>query len=418
MSQTPSNPHSDEAAPVSRIGLLWHSFRSENLGVGALTVANANLIGTAARQAGYRPIFHVVGVPGGFDYSDEVLFETHFVKTSYKGVINPFSGLHSALRRCDYVFDIGGGDSFSDIYSARRYGLIISTKFVSRRANGPLILSPQTIGPFFAARARWAAVQAMRGAAQIFARDETSYALLSDLGFAGRSDLTTDVAFALPYEAPSDKDSRDLAAGPIKFGLNVSGLLYRRDLALDDKIELAVDYPALIDTMIERLLGDPRVELHLVPHVLSAHAPPPGAPPSPDDDYDTAQMLARKYPQAVLPDRFTGPSDAKSYIAGLDLFAGSRMHSTIAALSSNTAVLPLGYSRKFNGLFGSLGYGWNSDLTCETDETALARFDRAMQDIPALRVEARAANEEAQRRLSGYKRFLEDLFANRAARHA
>ncbi|MDZ4275510.1 MAG: polysaccharide pyruvyl transferase family protein [Erythrobacter sp.] len=389
-----------EAVPLN-VGLLWHSFFSENLGVGALSVANANLIGAAAVKAGRRPVFHLMGVRGTFDYSHEITFENHYENIGYKALINPFSSLHRTLRGCDVVFDIGGGDSFSDIYAARRFWLIIGSKWAARCAKGPLILSPQTIGPFHTAVARHAAVGAMNLAQRIFARDEASFKLLGELGMARNAALTTDVAFALPFTPAPEKEHRDLVVGPIKVGLNVSALLYRRELARGDRIRLTVDYPALIDALLERITREPRAELHLVPHVLASATPY-------EDDYALAEELQRRFPVAILPPRFSGPSQAKSYIANLDLFAGSRMHATIAAISSGTAVVPLGYSRKFSGLFDSLGYGWNADLTRENNAAVLARFDAALADLPGLRAEAVAANAEAQRRLGHYISALDD----------
>lgn len=399
-----------EARPL-HVGMLWHSCLSENLGVGALTVANANLIGAAIEKAGRRPVFHMMGVRGAFDYSHEIAYENDFENIGYKALANPFSSLHRQMKRCDIAFDIGGGDSFSDIYAARRYWLILGSKIAAMRGGGPLVLSPQTIGPFHTARARHAAVGVMNLASRIFARDEKSLSLLEQLGMGSKAELTTDVAFALPFTPAPGKDDRDLANGKVRFGVNVSALLYRRDLATGDRIRLTVDYPALIDSLLERATAHERVELHLVPHVLAAATPY-------EDDYALSEELAARYPAAILPPRFSGPSEAKSYIAGLDLFAGSRMHSTIAALSSGTAVVPLGYSRKFSGLFDSLGYNWNADLTCETNEAVLARFDRALADLPALRAEAVAANTEAQRRLESYRSFLDALIADMVSRNA
>ncbi|ANK12043.1 polysaccharide pyruvyl transferase family protein [Erythrobacter neustonensis] len=398
-----------DALPL-HIGLLWHSCLSENLGVGALSVANANLIAAATEKVGRRPVFHLMGVRGAFDYSHEIAYENHFENIGYKALANPASSLHRTLRQCDVVFDIGGGDSFSDIYAARRFWLIIGSKIAAQRSRGPLILSPQTIGPFHTSVARHAAVGVMNMAQTVFARDETSFKVLEELGMGHRSALTTDVAFALPFTPAQGKDARDLASGPIKVGLNVSALLYRRDLATGDRIKLTVDYPALIDALVDRIAREPRAELHLVPHVLAASTPY-------EDDYALAEELYGRYPAAVLPPRFSGPSQAKSYIAGLDLFAGSRMHATIAAISSGTAVVPLGYSRKFSGLFNSLGYGWNADLTCEDNAAVMTRFDAALADLPAIREQAIAANAEAQRRLGSYRTALDAIIAEAAARH-
>jgi colanic acid/amylovoran biosynthesis protein len=231
------------------------------------------------------------------------------------------------------------------------------------------------------------------------------------MGLAGKSSLTTDVAFALPYDRPADKDGRDLASGKIKVGLNVSALMYRRDLAVaaGDKIKLTVDYPALIDALLDRLTSDPRIELHFVPHVLASFL-------AHEDDYAASEALRERYPQAILPPRFAGPSQAKTYIANLDLLMGSRMHATIAAISSDTAVVPLGYSRKFNGLFDSIGYGWNVDMTSTTNEAALATVDKALADLPKVRSDAIAANAEARRRLENYRAFLGQTIAKVAAR--
>jgi colanic acid/amylovoran biosynthesis protein WcaK/AmsJ len=394
--------------PPLHIGLLWHSCLSENLGVGALSIANANLIAAAVKKVERKPVFHMMGVRGTFDYSHEIAFENDFENIGYKALLNPFSSLHKRLRRCDIVFDIGGGDSFSDIYAARRFWLIIGSKLAAMGSRGPLILSPQTIGPFYTWRARHAAVGVMNCADKVFARDEKSLSILGELGMDYRAEVTTDVAFALPFTPAEDKEQRDLTNGPIKVGLNVSALLYRRDLASGDKIKLTVDYRILVDDLIERLNADKRVELHLVPHVLAAATPY-------EDDYSTAEMLKQRYPDAILPPRFSGPSQAKSYIAGLDLFAGSRMHATIAAVSSGTAVVPLGYSRKFSGLFQSLGYDWNSDLTSESNDVVLTRFDKALGDVAAIRADAVAANKVAQHRLGSYRKFLDDVIAKVAA---
>ena len=399
------------ASDEIHIGLLWHSFRSENLGVGALTVANINLIAAAVEKAGRLPVFHVLGVQGDTDYSSETCYRNDFTNIGFKALLNPSSTLHRKMKQCAVFFDIGAGDSFSDIYGWKRYSLMLASKYAAVRSGGALIFSPQTIGPFSTARARFSAARALRLSKRVFARDAQSRTVLDELGVGARSELTTDVAFALPYTKAADKDGRDLAAGRIRVGLNVSALLYRRDIAASDKIALSVDYGPLIDRIIDRLKGDPRVELHLVPHVLAAHT-------AYEDDYALALTLQQKHPEAIVPPRFGGPSAAKTYIAALDFFLGSRMHATIAAISSGTAVLPLGYSRKFTGLFGSIDYPWTADLTALTNDAVMAKLDEAMADIPRLASDAAAAAARAQEKLGVYTRFLDRIVGELAAGHA
>jgi polysaccharide pyruvyl transferase WcaK-like protein len=390
------------------IGLLWHSFRSENLGVGALTVANINLIAAAVAKAGLQPVFHVFGVRGNVDYSGETPYRNDFTNIGFKALLNPASSLHRTMKRCVVFFDIGAGDSFSDIYGWKRFSLVLAAKYAAVRSGGTLVFSPQTIGPFTSRRARFLAARVVRLAERIFARDTQSLAVLGELGVAERSELTTDVAFALPYTRTSSAADR---GDRIKIGFNVSALLFRRDVAVDDKIKLALDYAALVEAIIARLSGNARFDVHLVPHVLAEHTVY-------EDDYALALALQQAHPALIVAPRFGGPSAAKSYIAGLDFFLGSRMHATIAAISSGTAVLPLGYSRKFTGLFGSLGYDWNADLTTLTAAAVMTKLDAALATLPQLAIDAGDATKRAQSKLAVYTEYLDRLVASLSAGHA
>lgn len=404
-------PKELEDRPTIHIGLLWHSLLSENLGVGALTIANAYLIAAAVGRVGYRPVFHIIGVRGTHDYTAVLPFENSFVNVGYKAMVNPLSGLHRHLRRCDIVFDIGAGDSFSDIYRWSRLNLILASKVAVRIARAPLIFSPQTIGPFFSKPARIAAKGVLALADAIFARDETSLALLKTMGFGDKASLATDVAFALPFTAPADKAGRDLLNGPIKVGVNVSALLYRRELSRGDRIALALDYPALIDAILQRLSDDPRIELHIVPHVVNSAM-------DHENDSAVSEMLKTRFATATIAPPFGDPLQAKNYIAGLDLLIGSRLHATIAAISSGTAAFPLGYSRKFNGLFGSLGYELAADLTQDSQQTVLARLNDVLGNLASVRQAALAANAKAQQRLALYSEFLDRTIAEMVVRNA
>lgn len=390
--------------PTLTVGLLWHTFFSENLGVGALTIANSRLIAAAIEKAGYRPVFKVLGSRGELDYGCECAHEHNFFNIGYKSLANPFSSLHRTMRKCDIVFDIGAGDSFSDIYPWSRFNLILGSKFAAKMAGVPIVYSPQTIGPFFTRRARMAAKAVMKLAQHIFARDETSFKVLEEMGVGKKSSLTTDVAFALPFDPPVDKDERELSHGRVKVGLNVSAYLYRHSDVPADNVRLSTNYRDLVHAILTKLTNEKRYQVHLVPHVqINARAY--------EDDYSVAKELQQQFPKSIVPDRFSGPSQAKSYIADLDFFAGSRMHATIAAISSNTAVLPLAYSRKFNGLYDSLNYRWNADLTQESNDEVMAKLEAALEDLPQVRAEAIAANTEAQRRLGHYRDYLDKVIS-------
>ena len=77
---------------------------------------------------------------------------------------------------------------------------------------------------------------------------------------------------------------------------------------------------------------------------------------------------------------FLTPIDAKDYISGLDFFMGSRMHATIAAFSSGVPVVPIAYSRKFNGLFkDTLEYEYMVDLKNSSNEEAFTMIKSSFE---------------------------------------
>ena len=59
----------------------------------------------------------------------------------------------------------------------------------------------------------------------------------------------------------------------------------------------------------------------------------------------------------------------------MDFFMGARMHSTIAAFSSEVPVFPMAYSRKFNGLFAdTLQYPYMADMKTQSNAEILANI--------------------------------------------
>jgi len=69
-------------------------------------------------------------------------------------------------------------------------------------------------------------------------------------------------------------------------------------------------------------------------------------------------------------------------------------------------VVPMAYSRKFAGLFGSLGYKRTVDCRSESAETILDKIARAWEDRAILAEEAQAGLTEGLRRLECYETAL------------
>ena len=315
-----------------------------------------------------------------------------FVSITAKSLLNPGSRVHQALSRCALVLDVGEGDSFSDIYGLKRLIYMAVTKRLAS-ARSRLVLAPQTIGPFSTKLSTGIANWALSGVQHAFARDPLSMEWLVAHGFGANSSVTIDMAFKLPYSpTPSGR-------GVTKVGLNVSGLLYSGGYSGHNELGLSLDYKTLTHRMIEWLLEQTDTQVFLVPHVSSKDIPS-------EDDIQTSRALTERYPQLQMAGPFGSPIHAKTFMSGLDFFSGGRMHACLGAFSSGVPTLPMAYSRKFNGLFNSIGYPHFVDCKVETTDQALSKFQAAFIGRETLRQRVSEGNASAQLKLKPYSDYL------------
>jgi polysaccharide pyruvyl transferase WcaK-like protein len=375
------------------IGLLWHSATSDNMGVGALTLSQIAIVRKVAGELGLSVRFMILGwrdpQPSYVTDSD-----VEVVGLRSRDLIHPTAGLSAHVRRCDLVLDIGAGDSFADIYGITRFTKMFLSKLVVLLSRRSLVLSPQTIGPFERWWTRLLARATINGAGIVCTRDELSTRYLTQIGYRGDVTEATDVALVLPFEP-----AKHPRAGLLRVGVNVSGLLFNGGYTRDNMFALHVEYPRLVRELIGGLMHRDDCEVHLVGHVFSREQ-------FVEDDQRVAEVLSAEFPGTILAPSFTSPGEAKSYIAALDFFCGSRMHACIAAFSSGVPVVPLAYSRKFAGLFATLGYDETIDLRNETVEAVVARVQDALGRLDAIRGRLSACMEEGRARLKLYEAAL------------
>jgi len=379
-----------------RICLIMHSTRSDNLGVGALTVSEVDILRNLAQSLAREMVITVV------DWKDaRAPYVTgpdiKVVDMDGRMMINPF-GFFAIALRSDMVVDIGAGDSFADIYGTGRLNRMFILKFLTHLAWTPLVVAPQTIGPFSRPLSRFLARLSLRLSAVVATRDAMSTAALRDLGYQGKAIEASDVALRLPYTAPAQR-----VAGPMQVGINVSGLLMAGGYTGKNEFGIGLDYPGLMRDLIRHFQGLGCV-VHLVPHVIV-----PGGRMVKEDDLRASVQLAGEFPGVVMAPAFASPSEAKSYIAGLDFFMGARMHACIAAFSSGVPVIPMAYSRKFAGLFGSIGYNRTVDCTTEVGPVILAKIVAAYDDRATLQAEAATALVKGRAKLAAYESALRSL---------
>lgn len=279
-----------------------------------------------------------------------------FLHRSYINKIN------DVFKNADYILDIGEGDSFADIYGERRFEEKDLIHQIAIKYKKPYCLLPQTIGPFDDSIIRGKAVKSITNASLVMPRDKQSLDYIKEIA-PNIKDLKEyiDVAFFLPY-----KKIR-FSSNNIHVGLNISALLWNGGYTRNNQFNLKVDYQKLIINIINFFLANTNVKLHLVPHVVSQER-------NIENDYEVSYELWKKYnnPNLQLAPFALDPVEIKCYIAGLDFFIGARMHATIAAFSSGVPVVPMAYSRKFNGLFeDTLQYPYMLDLKKEKKDNLL-----------------------------------------------
>jgi polysaccharide pyruvyl transferase WcaK-like protein len=313
-----------------------------------------------------------------------------------------------AILEADAALDVSGGDSFADLYGAKRFRGVTLLKHTVLASKTPLILLPQTYGPFRDPGRRRIAESIVRRCACAWARDERSFDRLKELlggSFDPRKHRSgVDVAFTLTPRAPA-QPAADWTQDPAMDGLetigfNVSGLILNGGADAAAQYGLRADYAGVVVAFLRRVLESSAVRILLVPHVLA----PRGVVES--DLQASEAVLERLGPAAkgrvgVLTTRLD-ECETKWVISRTAWFCGTRMHATIASLSSGVPTGAISYSDKTLGVFESCGQGAHvhdprSLSTEELVERLWGSFERRNEarellrcDLPAVLTRAEA----------------------------
>jgi polysaccharide pyruvyl transferase WcaK-like protein len=307
------------------------------------------------------------------------------------------SGYAKVLDSLDCILDIGAGDSFADIYGAKRFSYLWLTKAVAIAKGKPLLMSPQTIGPFSKRPYSRLAAWAMRRAFLVVARDELSLLELQRIAPDAKTLLSADVAFELPYRRAAR------AKGRTRVGLNVSGLLFNHATRGIDGHGLTYNYADMSRQLLRDLSKSDSLDVELICHVSAPSQ-------SIDDDGLVADQLAREFPSVKRVESFASPSDAKSFISGLDFLISGRMHSCIAAFSSGVPFVATAYSRKFDGLFGMLEYPATMPRRGIETKEAVAYVLGQLSNRHSLAAALERGNARVRKLIADYEEALSNFF--------
>lgn len=303
---------------------------------------------------------------------------------------------------------IAGGDSFSDIYGLQRLVYVGLPQILALMLGKPLVLLPQTYGPFKSRTARAVARFILKRACLIYSRDQEGLKVVENL--LGRRDPRVkfgyDMGFALA-SLPPTTEVRERLVGLRQrgnlVGFNVSGLLCMGGYRRNNTFGLKCDYPSLVRTVLDFLIEKRGCQVLLIPHVFG------------DREDSESDVPACRRIFAELSAKYEGrlhylegnfdQHEIKYVIGQCGFILGSRMHACIAALSQCVPAVGLAYSRKFAGVLDSVGGGSRLvDLRQMNEEQVLSAISEALRDKSLLR-------HELEERIPMIKESVLSLFA-------
>jgi polysaccharide pyruvyl transferase WcaK-like protein len=268
------------------------------------------------------------------------------------------------ISDADIAVAVSGGDSFSDIYGLNRFFYVTLPQLLIIIMGSKLILLPQTIGPFKGRLSKAIARFIMRHAEIIYSRDiegtDEAMSILNLNDNESKVRFCHDMGFVVEPHRPNLIDLIDVNESVLVsinrplIGLNVSGLLLLGGYNKNNMFNLKVDYQTLIESIIKHLIDAHQANVLLVPHVFGSQEE--------SDSFAVSEIyenLKDKYPNRLFCVRGLYDQNEIKYIIGrCDFFIGSRMHACIGALSQAISAIGVSYSKKFIGVFESIGVGY------------------------------------------------------------
>ena len=358
-----------------RVLVLWADEHSPNLGVRVLARGSRDLISRVWPDA-------------EVEYADFTSRPPQVpwgrVRSLVKERVVGRLGMKRWLEGFDLVWDTRSGDSFSDIYGSHRHSVMSTVHEFAAQARRPVVMAPQTIGPFTSVSGRMLGRRSLHRSALVFARDPVSAAAAASLRRPVDA-VTSDLAFAIAPPEQVDR-SRDVI-------LNVSGLLWQDNPHVDARA-----YREAVTAIVRMLLADSR-SVALLPHVLDSH--------DRDNDAPAVDALTAEFGsdlEALTPQDL---DDARGIIAGSNVLIGARMHACLNALSTGVPAIAMAYSRKFAPLFDAIGWPYSVPATASGTETAARVLE--MLAVPSLGESALRTQARGRSSMSPIRPALESL---------
>ncbi|GAB6440840.1 polysaccharide pyruvyl transferase family protein [Bacillus luti] len=254
-------------------------------------------------------------------------------------------------NQADIIFSVGGGY----IYSSRRgplgVGLLNSLFHVwlAKKLNKRVISFPQSVGPLSSKIDKVLAKRVLGKVDTFISREKITTDLLKGLGLKNVIEVP-DIGFILPSLAVKCTEIEE-DTSTYKVGLTLLDWRFARKNSDFNDIESYVEKVA--ECCQDLMKKYKNISFYIFPQVTVGDG---------DTDIEVSNLLLDKIGSANcsiidLDKTVDVPEQLVSLYGKMDVFIGSRMHSTIFALASGTPTLALAYQYKTKGTFELMGAG-------------------------------------------------------------
>jgi len=237
------------------------------------------------------------------------------------------------LKECKIVLSVGG-DNYSLDYKKPKLFVDLDNLVISYKK--PIIIWAGSVGPFSKLPRYENYMRKHLGKISgIFAREAETINYLNRIGVFKNVKRTADPAFLLQAKEPN----KNLKIKKRAIGINLSPLMakYATGGNLKKWTEIAVK-------IIKEISVKTKKPIYLIPHVVD--------PKSDDHDFlkKVLSLIDDPKKEIYLISDNLNAAEIKWVISKMFVFAGARMHSVIAALSSGVPALSFSYSIKSKGI--------------------------------------------------------------------
>lgn len=283
-------------------------------------------------------------------------------------------------RESDVVVDLSG-DGLTEEYGTKCLIAHLIPIVLGKLLNKPVFVCAQTIGPFDKNEAlcRWI----LRKTDVVTAREKLTYDYLSNLGLNGTTlSLTADMAF-LVGSIPPETARNILSKEGVTFDKPIAGFSISRlpghilGSAEERKAtSLELELAETLDKLVEKGMHP----------VFVSHATGPG---DRRDDRKAAKRVAdisRYSSEITVLEGDYSAEEIKGIISQMEIFAGVRMHSCIAAMSMCVPTAIIAYGPKAYGIAGLAGQSrWVMDIRNITSGKLFDTLQQLWQERESVR---------------------------------